>query len=174
MSAFTAREANRRVGVRSANDEMLRWRFRTHEAKGADPKTEPQRKGADPRTGPSQNVNGETSVRLPPCPFWPRLSGSPGACRWCVVLRLVVFGFLLRLCAVLAPGFCVVLFCVPGFDFEFKVERAPSPEPSIAGRYTQECRRCCRYGIGWLFSVLDARRVYSRLLPIHALKASRW
>ena len=57
---------------------------------------------------------------LPPCSFWLRLSGSPGACRWCAfclapVLRLVVFGFLLRSCAVLAPGFCVVLSCVPGF-----------------------------------------------------------
>ena len=122
--------------------------------KGADPKTEPQRKGTDPRTGPSQNVNGETSVQLPPCPFWPRLSGSPGACRWCVfcrgpVLCLVVFGFLFRSCAVLAPGFWVILFCVPGFDSEFKVERAPSPEPSIAGRKTHECRRCGRYGIGY-------------------------
>ena len=60
VSAFTARETNRRLGVRSANDEMLRWRFRTHEAKGADNKTEPQRKGADPRTEPKQT--GDKSV----------------------------------------------------------------------------------------------------------------
>ena len=87
--------------ARSANDEMLRWPFRTHEAKGADPKTEPQREGAE-------NVNGETCVRLPPCSFWPRLSLGP-------VLRLGRVWFLVPLvcgsgsrilcCFVLRPGF---------------------------------------------------------------------
>ena len=108
--------------------------------KGRRPQNRATKKGRRPKNrNLPKNVNGETCVRLPPCPSWPRLSGSPGSCRWCAfclapVLRLVVFGFLLRSCAVLPPGFCVVLFCVPGFDIEFKVERAPSPEPSIAGR----------------------------------------
>ena len=41
------------------------------------------------------------------------------------------------------------LCCFVGFDDEFNVERAPSPEPSIASRHTQGCRRCGKHGIGY-------------------------
>ena len=120
-SAFAAQMTKCCVGV----SEHTRRRAPTPKPslKERAPTQEPDR--------PKKNVNVETAVRLPPCSYWPRPSGSPGPRRGCLfclgpVLRLVVFGFLLRSCAVLAPGFCVVLFCVPGFDVEFKVERVAS------------------------------------------------
>ena len=52
--------------------------------KGRRPQNRATKKGRRPKNrNLLKNVNGETCVRLPPCPSWPRLSGSPGSCRWC-------------------------------------------------------------------------------------------
>ena len=85
VSASKARETNCRLSVRSVNDEMLRWRFRTHEAKGADPKTEPQRKGRRPKNRAKAN-RGQKCVNVVCRARFFRVLPACGCCSagaWC-------------------------------------------------------------------------------------------
>ena len=109
---------------------MLRWRFRTHEAKGADPKTEPQRKGADPRTEPKQTGDKSVCCLLVAV----ALLGPGASClRW-----LSVFSFFLFRATTQRPIFSGLRprasrSSSPTGGTSGRERRAPTPEPELSG-----------------------------------------
>ena len=119
LPAFTARETNRPVGVRSSNDETAVSAFRTNEGVSpecADPKTEPPRKGSDPRTVISIKDSRNVLLALWVPAFWVLVLSSVSALLW---LSRLLWGFLS------APGFgsgpCLLCFLCPFCELQLFV-----------------------------------------------------